>query len=284
MKLLLTSDVHQRYFKWSKLAAAVKKTKPDIVLVAGDIVPHDLFNEPKAFVEKTLTKYGKEIQDAGAKLFFITGNDDNKNIIPFIEQIEKESGLWYFVNDKVVEYNGYEFVGIPYTLDYPFLLKDWIVRESSSESRYSDAQFGQAIIVGENNKRIPIANWRDTLMARPTFEEIFEKMALKVKNMNKSVWLIHDPPYGCGLDMTSRGLTVGSKSVMKFILDKQPFLTVHGHIHESPEYTGKWAKHIGDTWVVQAGQVENDLYYAIVDIMDDKIVKVEHSIFGDYHE
>ena len=284
MRILAVSDVHQKYFKWDKLVSAVKKTKPDIVLVAGDIVPHDLFLEPKKFAEKAMVSYANAIAEVNAKLFFITGNDDNKNITPFLEKIEKETGLWHFINDKIVEFDGFEFIGIPYTLDYPFGLKDWIVRESKEESRYSEHQLGNAILTGENNKQIPIANWRETLMTRPTFEEIFEKMSLKVKNMDKSIWLIHDPPTGCGLDMTARGLCVGSKSVMDFIIKKQPFLTVHGHIHESPEYTGKWARHFGNTWVVQAGQIENDLHYAILDIMDDKIVKVTHSIHGDYHD
>jgi Icc-related predicted phosphoesterase len=284
MRFLVTSDVHQQYYKWDKLANAVEKTKPDIVLVAGDIVPHDLFNEPQNFVKKTLKKSAKKIANSNAKLFLITGNDDNINVVKYIKEVEEKTGLWYFINNRVVEFEGFEFVGIPYTLDYSFGLKDWIIKETKDDSRFSIFQMGNAIAIGENNKRNIIYNWREELNSRTSFVEVFEQMSSKVKNMNKSIWLIHDPPTGCGLDMTKRGLTVGSKSVMSFILDKQPFLTVHGHIHESPEYTGKWAVKLGETWTVQAGQIENELYYTIIDIIDGKIIKLTHSIYGDYKE
>jgi Icc-related predicted phosphoesterase len=46
-----------------------------------------------------------------------------------------------------------------------------------------------------------------------------------------TIIVAHDPPYSC-LDMTNRGLQVGSKSVRNFIEEKQPKLWLCGHIHE----------------------------------------------------
>jgi hypothetical protein len=46
-----------------------------------------------------------------------------------------------------------------------------------------------------------------------------------------TIIVAHDPPYDC-LDMTYRGEKVGSKSVRKFIKEKQPKFWLCGHIHE----------------------------------------------------
>lgn len=58
-----------------------------------------------------------------------------------------------------------------------------------------------------------------------------------------SIVVAHDPPYNC-LDMTSRGIKVGSKSVRNYIEERQPKLWLCGHIHED-----FGVKNIGDTGV-----------------------------------
>ena len=84
-----------------------------------------------------------------------------------------------------------------------------------------------------------------------------------------------------GLDVCAHGAKVGSLAVEKFVIDYQPFLTIHGHIHESPDYNGnKWKQQSGKTLCVQGGQLGRDLYYSVIDIDDGKITKTEHSEFG----
>jgi len=45
----------------------------------------------------------------------------------------------------------------------------------------------------------------------------------------------------------------------------QPLLTLHGHIHESPDITGIWRNRAGRTWCVQPGQTRG-LSYVLVDL------------------
>ena len=66
---------------------------------------------------------------------------------------------------------------------------------------------------------------------------------------------------------------------MAFIKKYQPLLTIHGHIHESPEYSHMWKKKIGDTLCVQAGQMDRTLYYTMIDV-DDGVKDIRHSIYG----
>ena len=58
-----------------------------------------------------------------------------------------------------------------------------------------------------------------------------------------SIIIAHDPPYDC-LDMTSRNIKVGSKSVREYIEKREPKLWLCGHIHES-----FGVNNIGDTGV-----------------------------------
>jgi Icc-related predicted phosphoesterase len=60
---------------------------------------------------------------------------------------------------------------------------------------------------------------------------------------SNTIIVAHDPPYNC-LDLTSRGMNVGSKSVRGFIEENQPKLWLCGHIHED-----FGVKNIGNTGI-----------------------------------
>jgi Icc-related predicted phosphoesterase len=40
---------------------------------------------------------------------------------------------------------------------------------------------------------------------------------------------------------------VGSIAIQRFIEERQPMLTLHGHIHESTRLTGAWQEQFGNT-------------------------------------
>jgi Icc-related predicted phosphoesterase len=45
---------------------------------------------------------------------------------------------------------------------------------------------------------------------------------------------------------------VGSIAIQRFIQDRQPLITLHGHIHESARITGSWQEKIGRTHAFSA--------------------------------
>jgi Icc-related predicted phosphoesterase len=69
--------------------------------------------------------------------------------------------------------------------------------------------------------------------------------------------LFHTPPYdtpldraaldGKSIDGVPLDVHVGSIAVRRFIDERQPLATVHGHIHESSRLTGEWKTCIGAT-------------------------------------
>jgi Icc-related predicted phosphoesterase len=56
------------------------------------------------------------------------------------------------------------------------------------------------------------------------------------------------------LDLIGGGKSAGSRSIKSFIEKNQPLLTLHGHIHESPELSGAYMDQIGETLSINPGQ------------------------------
>lgn len=79
----------------------------------------------------------------------------------------------------------------------------------------------------------------------------------------------HQPPYDTINDQVSPGVHVGSKSIRKFIEERQPLVCFTGHIHE-----GTGIDHIGNTAIVNPGPAGRGSY-ALAEISDGKIKRLE---------
>ena len=71
---------------------------------------------------------------------------------------------------------------------------------------------------------------------------------------NRAIYVMHSPPFGTRLDFIQGGELAGSRSIKAFIEKHLPFLTLHGHIHESPDLSGHYFDRIGETISVNPGQ------------------------------
>lgn len=282
MKILATSDVHQMITKWKELVKICKSEKFDVIALAGDLLPKDENIVAQMSFMKSLRKYAKQINDTGAKIVIVLGNDDNQNMIPEMEKAHEE-GLWYYIPENVVTIKGYEFAAMPYVPDYPFGYKFWCRGEYKDNLKISTVQFCDPLIVNKDNEWEIIENYPKFLSSQKSIWDSLVSTAIKVKDIYRSIWLIHAPPANLFLDVCKGGHKVGSLAVHEFITKYQPLLTIHGHIHESPEYNGhKWYQNEGHTLCVQGGQIGFNLHYSIIEVEDGKITKKEHSIYHDY--
>jgi len=280
MKLGTVSDIHQMNSKWKEVVKACYEEQFDVLAVAGDIFPKDngILYHPQWF--KHFKRYAQEIKDTGTKMVLTLGNDDNQLLIPEMEKGHEE-GLWYYLDNSIVEIDGYEFVGMPYVPDYPFGYKFWCHGEYNDHLRICPQQFGKPILVGEDNKFYNIRDLEEYFKSKQSIHGALVDLTKKVEDIEKSIWLIHAPPSGMGLDLCAHGETVGSDAVLDFIEESQPMLTIHGHIHEAPEYNGnKWKQECHNTLCIQNGQVGFDLYYSVVELEKGEIISAKHSIYN----
>ena len=58
---------------------------------------------------------------------------------------------------------------------------------------------------------------------------------------------------------------VGSIAIRRMIEDRQPWLTLHGHVHESARITGYWKQQLGTTTMITAAHDGPELALVVFD-------------------
>jgi Icc-related predicted phosphoesterase len=119
MKLLLTSDLHQRIAKWDDLVPVVETERPRFVLVAGDLLPKDTFQQQKAFFGEMRRLFQALKQFGPVTLLTYLGNDDAHVLEPLLDKLEAE-GLCVNLNGRIHREEGLVFCGMNKVRDYPF--------------------------------------------------------------------------------------------------------------------------------------------------------------------
>ncbi|HOP07139.1 MAG TPA: metallophosphoesterase [candidate division Zixibacteria bacterium] len=251
MQCLFVSDLHGRRSRYAKLFQLVRDERPDAVFVGGDLLPHGmsidgLFDFMEDFLEPDLKKLSTELGDNGPTWFVILGNDDSAS--PESDAIEFDRvGLWHYCHMRRISFGECDIYGYSYVPPTPFLLKDW---EKYDISRYVDP----GCISPEEGFRT----------VEPDHEPRFATIADDLKrlteghDLSNAIMMFHSPPYqtdldraaldGKMIDMAPLDVHVGSIAIKRFIEERQPRLTLHGHIHESIHLTGSWCCRIGRTY------------------------------------
>lgn len=255
------TDLHGNRDRYEKLFKAIREEKPDIVLIGGDLLPHglkslsesmeDFYCFTNDYLGKNLKNIKDEMDNLYPKVYIILGNDDVRTDEEIILKLEKE-GIWEYLHNKKSIYKDFTFYGYAYIPPSPFLLKDW---EKYDVSRYVDP----GCIPPEEG--IHTVNVDKRKLHFSTIKEDLEELT-KDKNLENSIFLFHSPPYQTKLDRADLDgmiienvpidVNVGSIAIKKFIEEKQPLLTLHGHIHESTRLTGSWKDKIGRTFCMNA--------------------------------
>jgi Icc-related predicted phosphoesterase len=104
----------------------------------------------------------------------------------------------------------------------------------------------------QTNELIPVDPYL-YLRHRETIREDLNRLPRPLQN-KRAIYIMHSPPFGTRLDLIQGGKSAGSRSIKAFIEEYQPLLTLHGHIHESPDFSGHYFDRIGETISVNPGQ------------------------------
>jgi Icc-related predicted phosphoesterase len=251
-----TSDLHGSLHRYHRLKEAIWEFRPPAVLLGGDLLPPTAGQWTTsdaqegdflaAFLMPELQDLQHRMGSEYPRILLILGNDDLR-----IEEDAllrgQAAGLWHYLQGRRVDVDGFEVFGYAYVPPTPFLWKDW---EKYDVSRYVPPGCVS-----------PEEGWR-TVEVTPhearygTIREDLEELAGSL-DLSQAVFLFHTPPYetilvraaldGKMVDHVPLDLHVGSIAVRRFIEARQPLLTLHGHIHESPRLTGSWRDRIGKT-------------------------------------
>jgi hypothetical protein len=179
------------------------------------------------------------------------GNDDARAVEPAVRDLEHQ-GMLEYIHGRKETLGRFVVFGYACVPPTPFLLKDW---ERYDISRYIDPGdispeegYCSVAVSERERKRATIQHDLDLLVGSGPLEN--------------AVFLFHAPPYRTNLDRADldgrlidgvpMDVHVGSIAVRRFIETRQPYLTLHGHIHESAKLTGSWNDSIGRTCMFSA--------------------------------
>jgi Icc-related predicted phosphoesterase len=244
------SDLHGHTHRYEKLFTEIREKSPQLVFFGGDLLPHgmrrklvDDFTEDYLFLH--LSRLKNEMGKDYPEVFLILGNDDPRSEEEKFIRLG-EDGVWHYIHDRKTSWMDFDIYGYANVPPTPFRFKDW---ERYDVSRYVDPGCippMEGFRTVEPGTDLEFATILDEL-----------KKLTGDGSMEKSVFLFHSPPYktyldraaldGMSIEHVPLDVHVGSIAIMRFIEERQPWLTMHGHIHESSRITGEWRQQFGRT-------------------------------------
>jgi Icc-related predicted phosphoesterase len=304
MKLFFATDVHGSEICWKKFIGAAKFYEVDVLILGGDmtgkaIIPIIAQGGGKYKVtlldqetilegQEQVDKMASTIQNRGYYPY-VTDPDEVNQISAspgrsdeiFLEQALKTVNRWMDYADTRLAGTGIRAFVCPGNDDM-FEIDDVL-----KQSKCVELVEGKVVQLDENHEMIN-AGWSTPTPWHTHREESEDQlrqriqvMIDKLKDVQNSVFNLHDPPYGSGLDdapeltadmrpaYAGRSLIpVGSHAVLELIEKYRPLLGLFGHIHE-----GKGTRKYRNTLCINPGSMyeQGMLHGAVVELKPKKV-------------
>lgn len=274
---VFVSDLHGDESRCVKLFDYLQTEKPGVLFIGGDILPSGFgVTQPikgddteflAGYFLEELQKLRESLSSRCPQVFVILGNDDPA-IFEEDVQLGVKRGLWQYVHNSRRRFHNHLVYGYSFIPPSPFQLKDW---EKYDVSRFVDPG-SVSPEDGIRSRESGDGNRRFETIDRDINELIGDD------DLSNAVFLFHAPPYetnldraaldGKSIDHAQLDVHVGSIAIKRFIEQKQPLLTLHGHIHESSRLTGSWRDRIGRTHMFTAAHDGSELAIVRFDLGD----------------
>jgi Icc-related predicted phosphoesterase len=193
-------------------------------------------------VERWVAIADDRVAAAGVPCVMMSGNDDDT----YVDEVLSSSKVVRNVDGAVVEFGPYQVMGFGFSNPTPW-----------------------------NSPRE---------LSEPEIEARLHRVAREIDNSAQAIFNIHVPPYNSSLDLAPKlkadlsfattgsqphTVPVGSTAVRQLIEERQPLLSLHGHVHES-----RAATRIGSTVCINPGSEYNNgiLRGAIVRLSGEKVL------------
>lgn len=280
MRLLFATDLHGRIRHLEQLLSLARRCGPHMVILGGDDLPDADPADPEGsqvrFLQTHLTPWFVQLRQAcpDATIAVIAGNHDWLCTYEGFERLERDRLLRVLRPDRPLRLHGHSFFGYSCSPPSPYLAKDFERLDFPGQPYLFDG--GR---VWDAARRTPATvDAAAYLASAPSIESDLSR----IPRVDDDAWILvaHAPPYDSDLDLLTGPMHVGSRSVRRFLLDRQPALSLHGHIHESPRLTGRFWQRFGRTIAVNPGQREDRLAAMVVEIAPETITLTPHGVEG----
>ncbi len=281
-RLVYTSDLHGDLELYRAAGEAARARQADAVVFGGDLCPGtpsaSSTRLPQAQPEFLLRELGPVVEkwkraQPSLRAFAIPGNDDCQTILPALDELE-EKGIIENLHKKTAKLGKYTLVGLAFVPPTPFSIKDFERRDSIGVAQ-QEPQLSRCVLSTPEGFKL-LDGFEDYLDACATIEQ--ELGSLPESDPHQTIAVIHCPPYRTRCDVLFSGHHIGSRAVRAWIERRQPLLTLHGHIHESPRMSGAFSDRIGRTWVINPGCDGRRPHLVFIEL--ERFDELEHSIYG----
>ncbi|MBI3272694.1 MAG: metallophosphoesterase [Planctomycetes bacterium] len=261
LPFLMSADLHGNLDQYRALLELAAREGAKLVLVAGDLVDAHTIDEYEATWRERLFPLLEAYVARTGPLLVTMGNHDFAAALPLLEARPDLVRVSHLSAVPVGE--GLSVVGYPFTPPTPFWIKDyerWDESGVTPRGRWkADGYRSPRPATGVDAGRPPRARrFEPFVFASPTppaDETIAGELAAlaAVADPARTVYLIHTPPADTPLDVHRTGAHIGSVAIRRFLEERGPYLTLHGHIHETVEQSGAFCLRLGRTLACAAG-------------------------------
>ena len=304
MKIFFATDVHGSEICWKKFISAAKFYEADTLVLGGDmtgkaIVPIVAQGDGKHKVtlldQETILQSKEEVDQMVATI-------KNRGYYPYVTDPDEVAEISntpgrsdeLFLKEALntmqrwMEYADSKLNGTPLRCfvcpgnDDMFEIDDVI-----KQSKCVELTEGKVVALDDHHEMIN-CGWTTPTPWNTHREESEDQLRQRIqvmidqlKDVKNSVFQLHDPPYGSGLDeapeltkdmrpaFAGRSLVpVGSHAVLEVIERYQPLLSLHGHVHE-----GKGTRIYKRTLCINPGSMyeQGMLHGAVVELKPNKL-------------
>ncbi|MFW9892848.1 MAG: metallophosphoesterase [Candidatus Thorarchaeota archaeon] len=239
LKFLVLTDIHDTWVFLHKMLLLAGEM--DGVIFLGDLMTFRKVNLD------SFTNFAK-IKDASNWLVGVPGNGP----LPKVREYFDELGINLHCKGRTIDDIGFFGVGgVQETLGTISELREFFKNEDTSSITPNDRELETLNTFGiffENN-RFAVEDWTEARMNdmemytspfEHTEERIYEILSNAFKEIEQTTTQIlvsHVPPFESGIASSSPiGVSTGSKGISKFILEKNPTLSISGHSHRHHEF------------------------------------------------
>ena len=281
MKIIYTADLHGVESLYSELFHLALNWRADAIIIGGDLLPkHGAFSttveDQRGFIIRFMKPKLEEIHGElpGLEVYAMMGNDDWLINMRLLEELQSQGLLKLLHKKKYRLGKGFEIIGYANVPPTPFSIKD-SERLDTADAPIEPQHFAACISTDKGIRQIDAFTH---FSRHNTMEEELARLPVP-ESYEKTVYVMHAPPSQTNLDVLYDGRAVGSRAVRQFIEKTQPYLTLHGHIHEAPSRSGSYWDKFGNTVCINPGQGTNDLH-AVVFELEDVLNTMKHTIFA----
>lgn len=280
MRVLFATDLHGLPRHLQELADWAGVYRPNLLLVGGDALPDGDVADPVGtqvrFLLTEMRRHFEVIKDISpdSNIATIVGNHDWLCTYDAMIDLERDGLLQILPSDNAPLFGEYSFVGYSYTPPCPYAVKDFERLDFPGQPYLFD---GGVIWDRQRGRPVPV-NAAVYLGAAPSLQEDLARVPVAAS----LDWILvsHAPPFETDLDILPEIGHVGSRSIKDFILQRQPLLSLHGHIHESPGLSGRFWQRLGRTIAVNPGQRDDGLAAVLIDLAEESITLTPLGIAG----